>query len=461
MFFQQYYLGCLSHASYLVADPATGAAAVIDPRRDVQIYLDEAATRGFRIEHVILTHFHADFLAGHIELRNRTGATIHLGRGAEAEFAFHALAEGDTVDLGGVALEVLETPGHTPEGISLVVREAGSDVPYGVLTGDTLFIGDVGRPDLLASVGVTAKELGHMLYGSVQKLLRLPDETRVYPAHGAGSLCGKNLSTETVSTMGEQRRVNYALQPMDEETFVQLVTADQPEAPPYFLHDAVLNRQERPDLTAILETGLRALSLDEVLELQESGAQVIDARDPFEFAAAHLAGSLNVGLDGEYATWAGTFLGREDPIVIVAEDGRLEEAVTRLGRIGFDHVAGYLDGGMAALEARPDRVAQLERTTVPELRGELARPGAPLVLDLRRDAEVEAGAIPGARHIPLHRLRERADELPREGRVVAYCGSGYRSSIGASILHSLGWGNVEDLVGGYNAWKATEPPAAD
>jgi hydroxyacylglutathione hydrolase len=259
MFFKQYYLGCLAHASYLIGDEATHQAVVVDPQRDVDQYVQDAQAHGLEIEYVLLTHFHADFLAGHIELRNRCGARILLGAKAQAEFTFTPLKDGDIIDLGSVRLQILETPGHTPEGISVLVYDLKRQPaqPHAVLTGDTLFVGDVGRPDLLASIGVTANELAHQLYDSVHKLKQLPDETLVYPAHGAGSMCGKNLSTETVSTIGEQKRFNYALQPMSREEFVALVTADQPEAPEYFAYDAIRNRQERPDLAAALERSLR------------------------------------------------------------------------------------------------------------------------------------------------------------------------------------------------------------
>ena len=324
MVLKQYYLGCLAHASYLVADERTGAAAVVDPQRDVDEYLADAEEMGCRIGHVFLTHLHADFLAGHLELRDRVGAGIFLGARAQAEYAFTPLADGQAVELGRVRLVTLETPGHSPESISILVYDldADSDRPYAVLTGDTLFIGDVGRPDLRASLGWSAEELGSMLYDSIHdKLLPLPDETLVYPAHGAGSLCGKHLSTDTVSTMGIQRQYNYALQPMSREEFVAVVTADQPDSPAYFTYDAVLNAKERPTLDVALAEGLTPLSLDEVLDLVVRGAQILDARSSADYEGAHLAGSVNIGLDGSYATWSGTLLDHERPIVIVCGTG--------------------------------------------------------------------------------------------------------------------------------------------
>ncbi|HZI93095.1 MAG TPA: MBL fold metallo-hydrolase, partial [Patescibacteria group bacterium] len=300
MILKQYYLGCLAHASYLIADEA-GAAVVVDPQRDIDQYLDDAARLGLTIRHVLLTHFHADFVAGHLELRDRVGASIGLGARASADYPFTALKDGDTIELGSVRLKILETPGHTPEGISILAYDlnASADKPHAVLTGDTLFIGDVGRPDLMASIGITADDLAGMLYDSLRgKLMALPDETLLYPAHGAGSMCGKNLSTDTVSTIGAQRQYNYALQPMSKEAFVRMVTADQPEAPRYFAHDAELNRSERATLDTMLERALAPLGLDEMLKLREAGARVLDVRDPAEFEGAHLDGSVNIGLGG-------------------------------------------------------------------------------------------------------------------------------------------------------------------
>ena len=302
---KQYYLGCLSHASYLITDEKTKTAAVVDPQRDVTQYLRDAEAAGCQIKHVFLTHFHADFLAGHIELRDQVGAKIHLGSRAEAEFEVAKAKDGDRIEFGDVLLEILETPGHTPEGISILVYDLAKnkEQPLAVLTGDTLFIGDVGRPDLLASIGVTADELADMLYDSLtQKLVKLPDETLVYPAHGAGSMCGKNLSKETVSTIGEQKKFNYALQPMSREEFKKIVTAEQPEAPSYFVHDAILNRQERPNLEKTLSASLKGLPLDDVLRLKNQGAQLLDVRDAIDFEGAHLAGAINIGIQRKYAT---------------------------------------------------------------------------------------------------------------------------------------------------------------
>jgi hydroxyacylglutathione hydrolase len=464
---QQYYLACLSHASYLITDEKTKTAAVVDPQRDVDRYLADATAGGYTIKHVFLTHFHADFIAGHIELRDRAGATIHLGRRAEAEFACVKVGDGDIIEFGDVRLEILETPGHTPEGISIVVYDLAKSPsePLAVLTGDTLFIGDVGRPDLLASIGVTADELADMLYDSItNKLVQLPDATLVYPAHGAGSMCGKSLSKETVSTIGEQKKFNYALQPMSREAFKAIVTADQPEAPDYFVHDAILNRQERASLDSSMKKTLVPLSLSELLAQAKQGGQLLDVRDGIDFEGGHLRGALNVALSGKYATWAGSLLATDRPIIVIAEEGGEEEAVMRLGRIGLDNVAGYLAGGMSALASRDDLVEPTARITAPALAEWLAgkRPDAgtsPTVIDVRSAAEHAGGHIEGSLNIPLPHIEERLREIPSGRPVAVHCEGGYRSAIAASLLQRLGVADVHDIVGGYKAWLAAKPAA--
>ena len=461
MIFKQYYLGCLAHASYLIGDEESRIAAVVDPQRDIDQYLGDADKERLLIRYVFLTHFHADFLAGHLELRDRTGASICLGAQAKAEYPFTAFKDDDVVEFGRVRLKIAETPGHSPESISIVVYDLGSsrETPYAVLTGDTLFVGDVGRPDLRASLGYSATELAGMLYHSIhQKLLRLPDETLIYPAHGAGSLCGKNLSRETFSTIGVQRQYNYALQPMSQEEFTRVVTAEQPDAPAYFTYDAVLNTKERATLDRTLEQSLRPLTLEEVIRLKETQAQVLDVRDPAEFAGAHLRGSLNIGLGGQFATWAGTLLDRDRPIVIIASPGREREGAMRLGRIGFDHVAGYLDDGMKAVESRPELLEQntsLAATTVAE---QLASPSPPLIVDVRTEKERRENFIEGSFHIPLSHLRERTHELPSGGGLVVHCAAGYRSSIAVSLLKQSGKLDVFDLLGGIAAWEKSGLP---
>jgi glyoxylase-like metal-dependent hydrolase (beta-lactamase superfamily II) len=459
--FKQFYLPCLAHASYLIGDEATGTAAVVDPQRDVDQYIVFAAEHSLEIRHVFLTHLHADFIAGHLELRDRVGAAIYLGARAKATYAFTPLRDGAIVELGPIRLQALETPGHTPESVSILVFDlnVSNDEPYAVLTGDTLFIGDVGRPDLRAALGWSATDLGGMLFDSLRnKLLSLPDETLVYPAHGAGSLCGKALSKETVSTLGEQRRTNYALQPMSKEAFIKVVTADQPDAPAYFTYDAVLNSEERPTLDQALAREMNPLTLDAVRALQANGAQILDTRDATEFAAAHLLGSINIGLVGQYATWAGTVLDREHPIVIIADPGRENEAAIRLGRIGFDHVAGYLKDGLRSLESRPDLTVKTERLSAQFAAELLASAQPPLAVDVRAPREREQKFIAGSLSVPLNHLAENMAMFAKDRPLLVYCAGGYRSSIAASLLQLHGIRNISEIAGGIAGWEAAKLP---
>lgn len=464
MYFAQHYLDCLSQASYLIGDETTGRAVVVDPRRDIEDYLADAEEHGLRIEGVVMTHFHADFLAGHLEMLEATGAWIGYGSAARADYPVRHLADGERIELGdgGVTLEVMHTPGHTPESISVLVYEHAADpVPYGVLTGDALFIGDVGRPDLLASLGATAEELGAMLYDSVQrKLMGLPDEVRVFPAHGAGSACGKNLSTEKQSTIGEQRRFNYACQPMSQEQFVAIVTEGQPSAPEYFVYDAVLNRKVRATYAA---APTPVLDLDAALAQARAGAVLLDARDSAEFAAGHLPGALCIPLDGRFAETAGMVLDPDDRVVVVAAEEQVAEVVTRLARIGFDHVVGHLcdvEGALLSMEAR--EVGHASRLTPAAFDSAVAELGdRAFVLDVRNLGETAAGAIPGAVTIPLAELRRRIDEVPRDRAVVVHCAGGWRSAVAASYLRSQGFADVSELLGGFNAWEARQAHVTD
>jgi hydroxyacylglutathione hydrolase len=456
MFLKQYYLGCLAHASYLIADEVSASAIVVDPQRDIQQYLADAERLGVRIRHVFLTHFHADFIAGHLELRDACGADIYLGAQAKAEYKFTPMHDGDTLEFPGLRLKILETPGHTIESISILVFDLRKDAdePYAVLTGDTLFIGDVGRPDLRASLGWTANELSGYLYDSLHnKLLHLPDQMLVYPAHGAGSLCGKHLSSDTVSTLGDQRRFNYALQPMPKEEFIRLVTADQPDAPAYFTYDAILNTRERATLDEALQQNLLPTELEEVIQMRDDGAQILDVRDAAEYANGHVAGSINIGLGGQYATWAGTVLDATRPIVIIAEPGREQEAALRLGRIGFDYVKGYLKDGMAALVGRPELVQSTERINPSMLAEELSSEDPPLVIDVRAANEWSSQHLHESINIPLTQLQERIAEIPHDRRIAVHCAGGYRSSLAISILNQQGIHNIVELAGGITAWE--------
>ncbi|GAA1381119.1 rhodanese-like domain-containing protein [Pseudonocardia kongjuensis] len=453
--FRQYYLGCLSQASYLIGDRGSGRAVVVDPQRDIALYLADARAEGLTIERVLETHVHADFLSGHLELAAATRSPISYGDAARVEFPIEPLADGQVLSLGSVSLEVLHTPGHTPESICLVVRDEPGAAPWGVLTGDTLFIGDVGRPDLLGGAGWSAEELGRALYRSTRRrLLTLPDATRVFPAHGAGSACGKNLSTETSSTIGEQRRTNYALAPMDEDTFVAAVTEGQSVAPMYFAHASQRNREARPMLD---ETSpVPALSLPQADELIRSGATLLDTRDAADFAAGHLHGSVNVGLGGRFAEMVGQVVPAGTDLVLVGDPGTAVEARNRLARIGFDRVRGELDGGIAGVP--PERLRPAGRITATELADLTERPQ---VVDVRGPGEVAGtGLVPGAVAIPLPALVARLGELDPTAPTVVYCAGGYRSSIAASLLRARGFARVDDLIGGFGAWADRTRPVA-
>ncbi|MGH9171895.1 MAG: MBL fold metallo-hydrolase [Acidimicrobiales bacterium] len=456
MIFEQFYLECLSQASYLIADETTGRAVVVDPRRDIDQYLDSAAEHGARIELVIDTHFHADFVSGHLELAKATGAEVAFGWRADTQFTTRGLSDGERLSLGEVTLEILETPGHTPESISIVVYEHADDtVPYGVLTGDTLFIGDVGRPDLLSSLGATSDDLARMLYDSLtSKLMKLPGSTRVFPGHGAGSACGKNLSTDLSSTIADQMVSNYALQPMSSDEFVLVVTEGQSSAPAYFGYDALRNRQDH-DLLDEHEHPV-PLTMTEALALAGQGAVLLDTRDPMAFAAGHLVGSVNVGLEGRYAQYVGSVVLPGESVVLVAEPGAEVEAKVRLGRIGYDRVTGYVERVYEAILRHPELVQVSSRLTAQAFEQRRSTVSNLQVVDVRNAGELDGGSVPGARNIPLSTLRDHLSNMDPSMPTVVYCAGGYRSSIAASLLRQAGFGDVSDVVGGYQAWEAAQ-----
>ena len=457
--FKQFYLGCLAQASYLVG--ANGDAVIVDPRRDVDVYIDEAKDRGLAIRYVIETHLHADFVSGHRELAERTGATVVISHRAGAIYPHRAVKDGDVIDVGGLALTILETPGHTPESISILVADPKvSSHPQMVLTGDTLFIGDVGRPDLLGSKGLTAEHMAGVLYDSLHaKLLPLADDVLVYPAHGAGSLCGKNLSKDTVSTMGRQRATNIALQPMTREAFIAFLTKDAPETPAYFPLDVEINRHGAPTLEPVLAP--RALSAAETKELQRKGAIVVDVRSSEDYARGAVPHSLNIGLGGQFASWAGTLVDAARDVVIVADDeAGASEARMRLSRVGLEKVAGWLAGGIADWRSQGFRVETTAQVTVNELQSVLDTPPATpfQVIDIRRDGEWNAGHIKGAIHAPLHMLEDRSAAFDPQRRTYVFCGGGYRSIMGAEILREVGFKDVIDVKGGMAEWRAEGLP---
>jgi hydroxyacylglutathione hydrolase len=456
MYFEQFYLSCLAHASYMIG--SEGVGAVIDPQRDVEIYIDEAAKNGLRIAHIIETHLHADFVSGHRELAARTGATIHIGAKAGAGFPHHAAKDGDEIRFGKAVLRFLETPGHTLESMCVLITDLDrSPEPWAVLTGDTLFIGDVGRPDL--SPEHTPQQLAALLYDSLhKKLLSLPDAIEVFPAHGAGSLCGRNISPERRSTIGKERQFNYALRPMSCEDFVRMLTSDLPTRPEYFRLDAEINRQGADALAKL--PALEGLSPKEVLAQQKSGVVVLDTRPTPEYSACHVPGALHIALSGQYASWAAILLGLDSRIILVAEDPeRLQESQLRLARVGIEKVTGFLDGGMLAWEKSELKAAQVPEISVLDLSRAIAEQNENLqVLDVRKPAEWEAGHIEQARLKPLDQLRNLIGDLDRERPVAVHCKSGYRSSIATSLLEAAGFSNTMNVTGGFDAWQAQQLP---
>jgi hydroxyacylglutathione hydrolase len=452
MILEQYYIECLSHASYLIGDENTGKAVVVDPRRDIDEYLSDAAKYGLDIEGVINTHFHADFVSGHLELVDASGAWIGFGESAETDYPIRRLRDGEKISLGEVELEILSTPGHTWESISVLVREHPGAVPAAVLTGDSLFIGDVGRPDLVNLGDGSTGDLARAMYRTVhEKLLTLPDQVVVMPAHGAGSSCGKNLSTDLTSTIGEQRATNPSVQPMSEDDFVTLVTDSQPAAPSYFSVDAAMNKRMHPLL--MQDRAIPELAPEQVKDELVAGTRVLDARGVDDFAAGHLRGSVNVGFDGRFAETGGMVAEVGERIVLITYPGEEQDAAVRLARIGSDGTAGYLNvdrDGVFPAELT-DLIETTRRTTVEELDRLLADDAVTLV-DIRNPGEREAGAIPGSVPIPLAQLRARLEQVPVGKPIVVHCAGGWRSSVAASLLRAQGFENVTDLLGGHHAW---------
>jgi hydroxyacylglutathione hydrolase len=453
MYFEQFYLGCLAHASYMLG--SEGEAAVVDPQRDVEIYLKAADQQGLQIRHIFETHLHADFVSGHLELAKRTGAKIYIGAQAGATFPHVALHDGSEVQFGKLRITALETPGHTPEGICLVVTdEEKSRDPWAVLTGDTLFIGDVGRPDL--SKTHTPQQLAGSLYDSLHgKLMKLGDQVLVYPAHGAGSLCGRNMRAERSSTIGTERLTNYALQIKSREEFVHQLTENLPSRPEYFLEDAQINRAGAPALSEL--DVLPPITAAELNGLLQQGVFVLDVRPNADFAAAHVPGSVNIALSGQFASWAGAIMGLSAQPVLVADTAeQYEEARLRLARVGIEDPRGFLQGGIAAWKQAELPVAAVPQITVQELSRQ--RSSSMQVLDVRRELEWHAGHIDGAEWFPLDNFKISAPELDPSAPIAVHCQGGYRSMIACSLLQRAGIENVMNVMGGFEAWKQAGLP---
>ncbi|HVF23621.1 MAG TPA: rhodanese-like domain-containing protein [Pyrinomonadaceae bacterium] len=453
MYFKQFYLACLAHASYLIG--SNGEAAVVDPQRDVDEYIAEAEAHGLEIKYVIETHLHADFVSGHQELAARTGAEIVFGEKARATFEHRAVSHGEQINLGKVVLEFIETPGHTPEGICVLVTDTEvSNRPQKILTGDTLFIGDVGRPDLAGGKGYTPQMMAEMMYDSLHgKILQLPDDVEVYPAHGAGSMCGKNMSKETWSTIGEQRKFNYALKPMTKDQFVSTMTADLPEAPAYFPRDAEINRSGARGLSELSPP--QALSPQAVSELREQGHVLLDVRSAADYGAGHVPGSVNIGLGGQFAIWAGSLISLNSAIVLIADTtAQVDESVVRLARVGIENVKGYLDGGVENWRRAGLPVETIPQVSVAELKEKLASTADLQVVDVRRPGEYGNGHVPRALNAPLATLDRVAGQLPfeKDKPTAVICAGGYRSSAAASLLERFGYTNLLNVSGGTGAW---------
>ncbi|MBS1954456.1 MAG: MBL fold metallo-hydrolase [Cyanobacteria bacterium SZAS-4] len=451
MFLKQFYLGCLAHGSYLIGSGVE--AAVIDPQRDVDQYIEVANKEGFSIKYIIETHLHADFVSGHKELAEKTGAAIVFGAKAVAEFPHIAAKDGDILKIGTINLSILETPGHTPESICILANDTAEKNPAKLFSGDTLFIGDVGRPDLVGSKGFSASEMAGLMYDSLhEKILKLPDEVEVFPAHGAGSLCGKHLSNERSSTIGSEKQFNYALKPTTKEAFIALLTSDQPEVPAYFLKDVEINRQGASSLNNL--PCPQPLAPAEVTKELQQGATILDIRNATDYASGHVKGSLNIGLGGQFASWAGTLIELGTPIVLLANDvEQVDEAVMRLARIGIETVVGYVESTRGSSNIAGLDIEHSSVISVDELKRAIEANEDLLVLDVRRAGEYEAGHIPKAINIPLAELPVRMAEIAGNSPLAIVCASGYRSSIAKSLLDR---GNVSysmNVLGGTSAWN--------
>ena len=449
MYFKQFYLACLAHASYLIG--SGGEAAVVDPQRDVDEYLAEAAANDLKIKYVIETHLHADFVSGHQELAARTGAQIIFGEKAGAAFEHRAVKDGEEIKMGDVTLRFIETPGHTPEGICVLISAAGE--PQKLLTGDTLFIGDVGRPDLAGGKGYTPQMMAEMMYDSLHgKLLKLPDSVEVYPAHGAGSMCGRNMSKETSSTIGEQRNFNYALRAMSKEEFVTMMTADLPEAPIYFPKDAEINRSGARGLSELQPP--QSLTPQQVLALKDHGHILLDVRSAADFGAAHVPGSMNIGLGGQFAMWAGSLIPLSASIIVIADTGaQVDETVVRLARVGIENVKGFLEGGVQSWRDAGLPVDTITQISVAELNERIADDDMQIV-DVRRPTEYVNGHVPRALNAPLASLDKSLGplNLEKDKLTAVICAGGYRSSAAASLLQQQGFSNLLNVAGGTGAW---------
>lgn len=453
MYIQQLYTGCLAQAAYYIE--SEGEAAIIDPLRDIQAYMDIASARSAKIKYIFETHFHADFVSGHIDIAKRTGAKIVYGPTAKASYDIIVANDGQQFKLGNETIVLIHTPGHTKESACFLAKDA-TGKPYALFSGDTLFVGDVGRVDLAANETLTKEELADMMYDSVQKLLKLSDDIIVYPGHGAGSACGKNIGKETTTTIGEQRLKNYALQPMDRKAFVNMMVTGLTTPPKYFFMDAKINRiGYEEDMDSLLGNNVKALSVDSFKKEIEAGTVLLDTRMPAEYTKEHIPGSLNIGLNGDFAVWVGTIINNE-PLILVCEPGREKESVMRLARVGYDKVKGFLDGGINTWKNAGMQVKTVHSISANEFATTVGKEGHSL--DVRNEGEVMLGTVRDALTIPLGKLESQLDTLDRNAHYYVYCQGGYRSMVGISILEKNGFTNITNVEGGMNAIKKTSVP---
>lgn len=456
LYLEQMYTGCLAEAAYYIE--SRGEVAIIDPMRETEPYLKLAKARGATIKYIFETHFHADFVSGHVDLARKTGAQIIYGPEAQTSYESLIAEDGQEFQLGDVCLRVLHTPGHTPESTSYLLLNEEKN-PYAVFTGDTMFIGEVGRPDLAIKSDLTQEDLAGMLYDSLRnKLMTLPDEVLVYPAHGAGSACGKNISQERFSTIGAQKQLNYALQPMDKETFIQKVTTGILPAPQYFAKAAALNKGGYDDIDTLLETRTRPMSVEAVQQAQKEGALILDTRSADAFGEAHIPEAMFIGLDGSFASWVGTLIeDLEQAIVVITDEGREREAVLRLARVGYQNALGYLEGGMQAWVDAGEVVASLPSISAEDLAGKYSS-GNPTILDVRKPGEFQSNHVEKAVSYPLDFINAHLTDLDPNASYYVHCRSGFRSMIAASIMRRAGYADVINVSGGILALEKTDLP---
>ncbi len=450
MYIEQLYTNCLAEAAYYIE--SEGEAIVIDPIRETAPYLELAEKRGSRIRYILETHFHADFVSGHLDLAKKTGATIVFGPGAQTAYDTYTAKDGERFQLGKLNIEVLHTPGHTPESSCYLLRDE-NDQPVAVFTGDTLFVGDVGRPDLAIKSDLTINDLAGMMYDSLRsKIMTLPDEVTVYPAHGAGSSCGKNIGKETFSTIGQQKATNYALQPMSKADFVIAVTEGLSAPPAYFFQDAMINKNGYDSLDVVKSRNIKVLSLEEIKALLESGSLPLDTRPVLDFEKGFIQGSISIGLDGQFAIWAATVLDIRQPlIVVVSEAAKAEEAIIRLARVGYERVDGYVVYDEAAFKKAGLPIDTLRSVTAAEA-AELLQEGVAM-LDVRKPGEYAGGHVENATHICLSVLQQHQNELAKDQPYLVHCAGGYRSVIAVSLLKKAGFNQLINIYGGWGAMK--------